>query len=116
ISFDRIFNISINDVEEEFKSLDLIYNNDVSKKDYDYSEICNINNELEDVDFTGEKYPSDNRYSMEIPEDYDDFYSNEYYMKIKCVATNGLDAEILISGFPVYCEFKISDVINETDN
>ncbi|CAG8608672.1 626_t:CDS:2, partial [Cetraspora pellucida] len=65
--------------------------------------------------FTGDYYPSDNSYSMEIPEDFKDNQQN-YYIKFKCVATNGLDANILISGFDVYCEFKINRVEENIDN
>ncbi|CAG8830636.1 13858_t:CDS:2, partial [Cetraspora pellucida] len=67
-------------------------------------------------DFTGNYYPSDNLYSMQIIEDYEDYYTHEYYMKVKCVATNGLDVWILISGFPVYCEFKINEENEQNDN
>ncbi|CAG8449366.1 8827_t:CDS:2 [Cetraspora pellucida] len=59
--------------------------------------------------FTGDIYPNDNVYSMQIVEDHEDYYTKEYYMKIKCVATNSLDAYIFLSGFPVYCEFKINN-------
>ncbi|CAG8794265.1 17138_t:CDS:1, partial [Cetraspora pellucida] len=55
-------------------------------------------------------------YSMEIPEDYADYFTHEYYIKFKCVATNSLDVNILISGFPVYCEFKINKVEENVDN
>ena len=67
--------------------------------------------------YFGKSLPNDQIYFIENIDDFIDYKNNEkYYIKIKCKATNGLNAYILIGGFEVYCMFKICEEGEKSDS